>query len=442
MSKPVTPDCKLSFSFEAIDTDRREAVIASARRLLALLNHERTDGVVWSLTESLWPALMLPEFAGNPLEQIKLRVVPLTRIGQMEGKSGSLVLIGFFVDYSESSRPHSHPVVIKSVSKSKSRKLEEEYENSIGIKPFVYDRKDDFAIPIHFDDNDDEYSVLWSIFSPSDSVWPVGVEDSPSTSLRVEDLRSALVEGSEDACKILETSFRRLRNLHLRLNRSRIEVRQFGEEYHRYLRKLDDGVWGKEWREVWGEDCVQTINDCGSEFANPFWVWCQLRTIRKPLFIGAVHGDLHPGNIVLTENQPRIIDFGWAQDNAHVAKDFVLMECNLRFHTVRPQLSQKEVYLLSDWIAWGEPIPDGLGAYSRSRAELVSRLRLNALSILKHNREESEVDWDWEYIVPLFIVSFGLMRVAPHLGNQQAAVRFVLALSSYVANVIASEGTL
>ena len=441
MSQPIHSEVKLSFSFEGIESERRAAVIASSIRLLSLLKMPRTDGVVWTLVESLWPSLLLPEFKDRPLGQVQLRVVPLSRIGQMEGKSGSLILIGFFVDQSESNRPHSHPVVIKSVSSARSGKLREEYENSISIKPFVYDRKDDFAIPINFDDKDENFAVLWSIFSPSNPVWPVGVGESPSTSLRVDDLRNALVEGSEDAGKILDTSFRNLRNLHLRLNRPQVEERQFGEEYQRYVRKLDEGVWGSEWREAWGEDDVQTIDDSGREFANPFWVWSQLRSIRKPLFVGAVHGDLHPGNIVLTENQPRIIDFGWAQDNAHVAKDFALMECNLRCHTVRPQLNQKEVYLLSDWVRWDDPIPARLGAYSHSRAELMSRLRKNAHSILTYGRDSTAVNWDWEYIVPLFIVSFGLMRFAPHLGNQQAAVRLVLSLSSYVANIVATEGT-
>jgi len=50
------------------------------------------------------------------------------------------------------------------------------------------------------------------------------------------------------------------------------------------------------------------------------------------MFLGAIQGDLHPGNIVYTRGgRPAIIDFGWASDKAHVAKDFVLLECNLRF---------------------------------------------------------------------------------------------------------------
>lgn len=432
---------ELGFSFEGIESERRDAIIASARRLFSKLNLENPEGAVWTLRESLWPAMLLPEYADKPITKVLLKVVPLSRIGQMEGKSGSLVLIGFFMDESDPSRPHSHPVVIKSLSVDKEEKLKREFTSSVSIKPFVYDRKDDFAIPIYFDDEGKEFAVLWSIFSPSNPVWPIGIDDSPSTSLRVDDLRASLVGGSDDALKILDSVFRHLRNLHLRLNQHRIEERNFGEEYGRYLRKLDEGLWGKEWREAWGEADTPTTNDSGGEFANPFWVWERLRSIKKRLFIGAVHGDLHPGNIVLTENQPRIIDFGWAEDLAHVAKDFVLMECNLRFHTVRPQLNQRDVYLLSDWIGWNAEIPKGLGSYAESRAKLIDHLRKNARSILTQGRNGDEVNWDWEYVVPLFIVAFGLMRVAPHLGNQQAAVRFVLSLSSYVARLIATEET-
>ena len=126
-----------------------------------------------------------------------------------------------------------------------SDKLREEYNNAQSIKHFAYDQKDNFAIPIDFDGEQEGYHVLWSIFSPSNPVWQVGIADPISNTLKVDDLRKPLEDGQDaKAYKILDTTFRYLSNLHRRLNKSYREERQYNEEYDRYLRKLDQGVWG------------------------------------------------------------------------------------------------------------------------------------------------------------------------------------------------------
>jgi hypothetical protein len=419
--------------FEGTEPARIDAIRASADNLLTKMTATRVEDCIWSLAESVWPALGMPEYADKPIKNSALRVAPLSRIGQMEGKSGSLVLIGFLADTDDLQRPHSHPVVIKTLSTAQRDKLAEEYKNALSIKPFGYDQKDNLAIPIFFDPDHEGFNVLWSIFSPSDAVWPLGVSE--TSALKVKDLREPLERGENETARlILETTFRLLRNLHHRLNKAQLQERVYYEEYERYLRGLDNGLWGSEWKEAWGTSETQHVHDACNQFVNPFWVLEQIRTLRKPMYIGAVHGDLHPGNIVLTGGQPRIIDFGWAQDGAHIAKDFVLMECNLRFHTVRPQLNQSDVYTLSDWIEWDAPIPDGLGTYARGRAELIQHLRNIAKQTIQ--RDGRGADWDWEYLVPLFLVALGLLRFAPQLGNQQAAVRFVLALSTKVNQLL------
>ena len=49
---------------------------------------------MWGLKDSIWPARCLREFKDARPESISLVLVPLSRIGQMEGKSGSLVWSG------------------------------------------------------------------------------------------------------------------------------------------------------------------------------------------------------------------------------------------------------------------------------------------------------------------------------------------------------------
>jgi hypothetical protein len=416
--------------YDGIEPDRYQSIESSAQKFIEKLIGDLKGDCVWCLSESVWPALTMPESVNAPIKQPLLRLVPLSRIGQMEGKSGSLVLIGYLADKSDPSRLHSHPLVIKTCLAAKD-KLRNEYENAKSIKPYAYDQKDSCAIPVYFDDQSGEYHVLWSIYSPASSIWPsVGQLDSHS--LVVEDFREKLTLGDERSSDILVNTFNLLRNFHQRFGKASSDSRNLLEEYEPYLRKIDYHDSWQPWKEEWGNGKV--IEDAGSKFPNPLKVLERLSSIQCPMFIGAIHGDLHPGNVVLVDGNPRLIDFGWAKDRAHIAKDYVLMECNLRFHTVRPQLKQKDVYVLSDWIEWNEPIPNGLGAYTQQRAQLIKQLRDLASASFP-----PDTDWDWEYIVPLFLVALGLFRFSPQLGNQQAAVRFTLNLARTVDQLISSR---
>lgn len=61
----------------------------------------------------------------------------------------------------------------------------------------------------------------------------------------------------------------------------------------------------------------------------------------KPVYPYAVHGDLHARNLMLSRSNPaktELIDFGWVH-SGHPAKDFVLMECTLKYMLL-PELLQ------------------------------------------------------------------------------------------------------
>jgi aminoglycoside phosphotransferase (APT) family kinase protein len=344
----------------------------------------------------------------------------------MEGKSGSLVLIGYFAAVESSGIPRSSPIVVKSRSRKDGR-LREEYDSAESVKA-VIKQTEHFAVPIDFDASQEDYDVLWSLFIPRQDVDPTDIE-APSA-LENDDLRTPLNEGDEDSAKrILDTTFAHLRSLHLPSGAVFREGRQMEKEYRWYLRNLDS--WADDWRQVWGSSEVERVHDAGGDFANPFRSLEKALLLTTPMSIGTIHGDLHPGNVVLKGEVPYLIDFGWAQAGAHIAKDFVLMECNLRFHTLRAQLSQRDVHALSDWVEWDARVPSGMGVHVRKRAELICHLRETARRTLSAGVSE-EIDWNREYVVPLFIVALGMLRFAPLLGNQQAAVRFVLSLANVV----------
>lgn len=273
------------------------------------------------------------------------------------------------------------------------------------------------------------FDVLWSLFSASAPLWHESVRGlTSSENLKVSDLRDPLQRNNKDiVSRVFQATYATMRNLHVPFGRRKRVSRRVIVEYEWYLRGLGK-VWGSEWASVFGPVSDTNTQFAAKEWANPLWLIERLKDVSCDFTIGAVHGDLHPGNVVITSNdQPRIIDFGWAHDDAHIAKDFVLMECNLRFLFLRPQLASEEVDRLANWIQWGVEIPNGLTPYCKDRCELVLALRGHAREALGE-----QADWNREYLLPLFLVAFGLLRFAPQLGNQQAAILTVLALATHI----------
>lgn len=425
---PAAGSVSLSVNFEATESARLEAIRLSAGLLLAKIRGGQGAETVWGFQEAVWPALGLPEYRDSQDRPVRLTLIPLNRIGQMEGKSGSLVLIGHF-SFEEAGSLCSHPLVVKTMDSSKSDKLVDEYKNALSIKPFAYDSKDNFAIPIFFDESRGGYKILWSICSATGSVPLVSpAAGIAAPAFEVVDLRKPLKDGDNNrAGSTFEAAFDLLHNFHRRFETATAEEVEVAKEYEWYLRGFGE-VWGDNWDEVWAKSGEKFTPGSGGKTVNPLWVVEQLKLKRFHLYRGAIHGDLHPGNIILkSKGAPTIIDFGWAREKAHIAKDFVLLECNLRFLTLRTEVREAELDSFSTWISWDQTPPTELGAYLQGRVDLIQRLRRKAAEVFP-----SRSDWDREYVMPLFLVAFGLLRFAPQLGNQQAAVRFVFAAAAYL----------
>jgi len=424
------------------EPERIRAIADGADRLLRKMLPTPGEACVWCLLEVVWPGLARRDIGEARRDGVDLMLVPLSRIGQVEGKSGSLVLFGRLRS-TRASRP-SNSLVVKTRRKAGSgQSLDKEWKAALAAKPHTYDRKDSFAIPLHFDDDDPDYEVLWSLCLPTVRDSEADTPDYESFPA-VDDLRKLLAftphqaateseETGRKAAQVLEGTYTLLRNLHRTsaatgshaLHRER---RSLGEEYSRYLRRYGFEpacLWGPEWAAVWAppSQCV------AGDGVNPLWVVDRLRSEVVSMQVGLVHGDLHAGNIILRDGgAPAIIDFGWSADRAHVAKDFVLMECNLRFLTLRPQVGEDELATFISAVAWeSEPSP-AQSEYLARRWALVKVVRDAARRVFA-----SDTDWAREYLAPLFLVAFGLLRFAPQLGNQRAAVLFVQRLAGTLA---------
>jgi hypothetical protein len=144
------------------EPERLHAIQASAQRLLEKMVPSPGPSCVWCLLDVVWPGLARSDIVPATSDRIELALVPLSRLGQIEGQSGSYVLFGR-LRTSRASRP-SNLLVIKTRNKRGSGvDLETEWKAALATKPHTFDRKDSFAIPVHFDPEDSDYEVLSSV---------------------------------------------------------------------------------------------------------------------------------------------------------------------------------------------------------------------------------------------------------------------------------------
>lgn len=415
---------KLLINLEVTDKNRVQDIEDSAKVLVARILEKGIVSPLWNLRDMVWPSSLLPEYSELP-DQVTLHLFPLVRIGQMEGKSGSQVLIGYF----SSDDCKSNLLVVKTRPKKENGAedaLKIEHDNAQTIKPLTYACKDSVAIPIFTDQDRSKFSVLWSI------CFAEHASDGSEFS-NVKDLRNLFADEmpSIEIGKHFSTVFTILRGCHTRLDRPRYQPRKFGDEYGWYLREFsEDSDWGRAWTRYWAPSDRATLDGGG---VNPICVLKRLCERTATLQVGYIHGDLHLGNILLPNDRASLIDFGWAHDDAHVTKDFVLLECNLRFLLLRPQIPEKDLLKIANWISWDESVPPDLDGYLNLMCDFIRQVRGSARAVLEgRGAPPRVVNWDEEYLAPLFLVAFGLLRFAPQLGNQRAAILTIERLANHI----------
>lgn len=439
MSKAIT---NIIVETEMLGEAEHESVRVSAIELLDRIDNCAACEGGWNIQEVIWPARNL--FKGAP----KLVLLPLDRIGAEPGLSGAHVMIGYFSDPSPDPSNKifpSRPMVVKVAKEIKEAKddiLIDEKKSADDIRSYVAYSKHRFAIPLHINEAAGGlHTVLWSPFSSSTWIWESYQKaDEPRLSLAVNDLAKLLAPKKPsyssrstrpstqtfDCVSIIENVFRQLMPLHRRNGSATRQDRSVLEEYKWYLRNYSDkDSWGEDWLGFWKGDEVEEL---GYKGPNPFSVLKRLEDVKLPLYCGAVHGDLHPHNIVISDTgSPHIIDFGWTQDNAHIGKDFALLECNLRFVWLDTALSMQAIDTLTSWISFTEPAPKTGEKDCDSKIELIKKLRE-----LAQTHFPPDTDWDREYVVPLFLIAFGLLSHIASFRNQVAARLSVLKLAQYV----------
>jgi hypothetical protein len=266
--------------------------------------------------------------------------------------------------------------------------------------------------------------VLIAPFSSVDAL------DSELTSyeLVIDDLWRVLTDKGKgrDPTDVLRGVYELMHGIH-RHGRVECERRRlkYSTAYDKYLRKLHTTKRAMV-ESIFGTD--ETTRLLGKTWPNPLRVVDNLVSMAFEGAAGPIHGDLHPKNVVLDRSgRPRIIDFGWALPRGHVVVDYVLMEVNLRAVTLSAQISHNDAIALAEMLEDGDPVPDAAKIVV-ARANLIR-------DILWTSARVSGISKDWmrEYLVPQFLVAFGLLKFLDSAHNQHALLATVLALGSRIA---------
>lgn len=349
--------------------------------------------------------------------QAELVLVPLSRLSGQAGFSGSHVFIAYFRDGTtdeDQRRLPSLPFVVK-VGEHSKLLVEREVHD---YWPATGDPLR-FALPFFLGNPaSDGLAVLIAPFSsrraPRQSDWD----------LHINDLWSVLTSpGTGDLPGI---NSRLLELLHLvhQNGRTTCERQQRGlfAEYEWYLRGMD-GATDDVVRMLGSADVVYEF---GKEWRNPVSVLAELRRAAPvEVSVGPLHGDLHPKNVVLdADGRVCIIDYGWAHRSGHVVKDFILLDLNYRAITAPARVPTAALLAAAQNLVPGDRVPC-------AEADLEERLdviRDGLWEFLLSHRLVS--DWRNEYLVPMFLVAYGLIKYVDEARNQNALLITLLSLAT------------
>lgn len=389
----------------------------------------------------IWPAAVSADRV--PLTDVEIVVLPLDRIGAPAGASGAGVYVAYYSHKTavKARLAASQPLVVKIGSPAK---LREEKKGADAWPALSTLQRNKFAFPLHLDEGDGDHAILLAPFQSLSEL----AEGGSRNEVQVRDLwrlldnKTELSPGApsdwEKISVLVAQALDAIEPAH-RAGRAELPASDidYASQYDWYLRKttLDDSTSVKYIpSSLFGDDVTTSM--FGSSWPNPSLIVRKIidRGMRFTGFLGAVHGDLHPKNIVLgAYDAVQIIDFGWAAVDRHIILDYVLLDLNLRGTTLPSQISEGAILQLAGFLRDADDV-DGLPESVRARARIIRDV------IWKKARGRAIVgDWDHEYLVPLFLVGYGLLVHLDSARNQPALVATVLQLARELETIVPSD---
>lgn len=408
------------------------------REILAMVTKALDDALV-ARPQAVWPARFPTKATAEDQRteaarevvrgKTALRVlVPLARLGATQGYSGASVYIAYFTDprpAPSGSYYPSRPLVVKIGERTK---LKAELLQAESWPHHAQGEDASFAYPWHVYSEESPKdpalgSVLVGHFSSVNLLNP----ESEFYDFKITDLWQVLTtsstqsDGAEGVLRsVYELMYGIQRNGRVVCERCDF---QYGKEYSKYLR----GQHTTHRQSIEGLFGVKSDTQMfGQVWPNPLKLVDELIGVNFTGVAGPLHGDLHPKNVVLDKTgRPRIIDFGWAHSRGHFVIDYVLMEVNLRALTLSAQISHGDVMSLAQMLADEDPVP--VAPEVGPRAKLIR----GALWATVQNLDIVK-DWTSEYLVPQFLIAFGLLKYLDNSKNQYALLCTVLCLAQRI----------
>lgn len=392
--------------------------------------------------EEAWPAAYDARVAGSPigLFDVDIQVLSLERIGAPAGASGASVFIACYSDRKTSDGKSglraADPLVVKV---GDTDKLRREWAIFKEWPTLSRDIRSHFAIPLYLDSQDNDFAVL---IAPYRSKFQQDIGGRENW-IELRDLWHLLHHPKELSQKqkahwskintIVGQALDTVDYVH-RNNKGHYERNHiiYSSDYQWYLRNTYSVGSKKATREhiphsIFGSE--DRVSAFGKEWKNPCHLIDEIMRDKATFeaTTGPVHGDLHPKNITLgIDDSAQIIDFGWARKSLHVVVDYILLDVNIRGTTLPSQLSESDVLAIAAFLDPADK-PSLLPKTVQQRACLIRNEiwdRILAKGIVK--------DWRAEYLIPFFIVSYGLLVHLDSARNQPALIASVLAAASKI----------
>lgn len=247
---------------------------------------------------------------------------------------------------------------------------------------------------------------------PEAIIYPLISPDDSGTVTELKDLvylpAHARHRGRPSSVRLLQSTYDSCRTSH----RGSVTTFNFGTQYDEYLRETPERLLADPLPHVFPRGSTATIY--GQTLKDPRRILEAVKRLQVTSLVCPVHGDLHPNNVLFGRNfVPVLIDYAFGHLDGHFIKDFVLMECSLRFLQI-PKLLQPDLMTRLDDALLEE---HGYRTMFRSRGRTAEVLRETA-ELVATIREECRlrhVNYDFsEYLVAEYMMLMGALRLLPY----------------------------
>ena len=422
----------MKYTVHFLEAEQECAVLVSTAMLLSASK----------MLDRVWPQASAQGKSFDPTD-VEVVVVPLQRLGAPNGMSGAEV----FVIYMRSARqetgslPPSRALVVK--LQKQVQKLADE---KAAADAWPDTHKEQFARPIHLY-SVRGYNVLVAPFQASVSAMPdehrlkfQHILDLYQRILARDAGKNLPLNNNVEKCveKCVEEVLGLVSEVHLQgwkgPENGQRELR-YSEEYDWYLRGTtkQNSKPMKALFDLFGNEEMVTF--FGSAWPNPIKLVERILTDHDKFkgSYGPVHGDLHPKNIVFDNaDNANIIDFGWATNGRHVVVDYLLLDINLRAITLASQIPEIQLLNAARCLAPEDHPPDLEDERLKWRLKAVREVIWQTVKEKNAVSSDANAEWLKEYLIPYFLVVYGLLVYLDSAQNQRALLACVLAAAERI----------